>query len=114
MWQRLVGEAEAWPGAVLISHELFASARAEQCRAALDAFSPATEVHVVLTARDLVRQIPAEWQEHGKQRSTKSLPAVVSQIREAQQRHSWFLRGRELYRKHGCWRSCLPRARPRG
>ena len=92
IWPRLVAEAEAWPGTVLISHELFASARADQCRAALDAFSPATEVHVVLTARDLVRQIPAEWQEHVKHRSTTSLPAFVSQIREDQQRHSWFWR----------------------
>jgi hypothetical protein len=77
---------------VLISHELFAPARVDQCRAALDAFAPTTEVHVVLTARDLVRQIPAEWQEHVKHRSTTSFPAFVSEIREDQRRESWFWR----------------------
>src|SRR3712207_6605946 len=92
MWQRLVGEAEAWPGAVLISHELFASARAEQCRAALEAFSPTTEVHVVLTARDLVRQIPAEWQAHHTHPITMTLSALVFEIPEDQPPQSWFWR----------------------
>ena len=30
------------------------------------------EVHVVLTARDLARQIPAEWQENVKHRGRRS------------------------------------------
>ena len=78
MWERIAREAEAWPGTALISHELFAAATTKQADAALDAFEPGTEVHVVLTARDLVRQIPAEWQEHVKHRSTKTHAAGSS------------------------------------
>jgi hypothetical protein len=66
---------------VLISHELFAPATAEQAarfRSLLSGF----EVHVVLTVRDLLRQIPAAWQQQIQQRGLVSyetfLDAVVA------------------------------------
>ena len=43
---------------------------------------PDTEVHVVLSARDLVRQIPAEWQENVKHRRTLALREFLEQIRD--------------------------------
>jgi len=66
---------------VLVSHELFAPATAEQAdrlRARLSDF----EIHVVLTVRDLLRQIPAAWQQQIQQRGLVSyetfLDAVVN------------------------------------
>lgn len=108
MWDRIVREAEAWPGNVLVSHELFASATKEQAARAIAAFSDDTEVHVVLTARDLLRQIPAEWQEHVKHRSTRTLPGFVDDLRNDTSGTSWFWRVQDFVDVVDRWGSSLP------
>lgn len=90
IWDRLVAEALAWDGSVLISHELFAAATAEQARRAVGALAEGAEVHVVVTARDHVRQISAEWQEHVKHRSTATFGDFIREVRDDQSRTSWF------------------------
>lgn len=69
-WKRLVSAVHAWedPGVVVISSELLTFATAPQARRAVESLQPA-EVHLVLTLRDLVRQVPAVWQEMVKNRS---------------------------------------------
>lgn len=52
-------------GLAVVSHEVLAGATPEQVRAALDPLA-GTEVHVVVTARDLGRQATAHWQEEVK------------------------------------------------
>jgi len=89
-WDRLVAEALAWDGSVLISHELFAGATAEQARRAVAALADGAEVHVVVTARDHVRQISAEWQEHVKHRSAATFGDFVREVRDDTARTSWF------------------------
>src|SRR4051794_3964247 len=89
MWDRLVTEAVAWDGNVLISHELFAGATAEQAQRAVAAFAARADVHVVVTARDHVRQISAEWQEHVKHRSDATFGTFVRDVRADQARTSW-------------------------
>ena len=79
-WARLVEEMGAWPGDALVTHELFAPATAEQVRRALAQLDGA-EVHVVVTARDLARQVPSEWQEHVKHRSVLTFPEFVHEVR---------------------------------
>jgi hypothetical protein len=65
-WERLAGAARDWTGpTVLISHELLSTCTPEQADRAVESLRP-HEVHVVLTARDLARQIPAMWQESVK------------------------------------------------
>lgn len=59
IWKRLVDEADEWQNDVLVSHELLAAASPERAERAVQAFD--CEVYVVVTARDLQRQIPAEW-----------------------------------------------------
>ena len=109
IWDRLVEEARAWPGrAVLVSHELFAAANAEQAARAVAAFGEDAEVHVVLTARDLVRQIPAEWQEHVKHRSTKTLPDFVRDLRQDTERRSWFWQVQDFADVVERWGASLP------
>lgn len=79
-WGRLVEEARAWDGATLISQELFSPATREQVDQAMSALSFA-EVHLVYTARDLVRQIPAAWQEDVKNRHVLGFEDFVRSLR---------------------------------
>jgi hypothetical protein len=62
-WQRLSAEMRSWPGVSLFSHEVLAGAEESEIVTAVNSFGDA-DVHVIITARDLVRQIPSMWQEH--------------------------------------------------
>jgi hypothetical protein len=70
-WRALVSRARGRDGDVLVTHEILAAASPEAV-ARLRADFPDHEHHVVLTARDLGRQLPAEWQENVKHRSVRS------------------------------------------
>lgn len=76
-WQRLVDEASAWSGDVLITHEFLCGAGAEQASRAIAAFAGA-EVHLVVTARDAASTVLAGWQESVKNGSTVGLDAVMA------------------------------------
>ncbi len=58
----------------IMTHEALAPATPAQVRTLMDALD-GCEVHVVITARDLARQIPSEWQQTVKDRSV--LPYAV-------------------------------------
>jgi hypothetical protein len=62
-WRDLVEEVLAWdaPTAVM-SHEFFAAASEAQVRRALESF-PDTELHVIVTARNMVSLGMSRWQE---------------------------------------------------
>ncbi|HSE71079.1 MAG TPA: hypothetical protein VLA97_10005 [Nocardioidaceae bacterium] len=107
MWRRMVEQSLDWSGNVLISHELFAGASQEQARQAMAAFPDDAEVHVVLTARDLVRQIPAEWQEHVKHRSTETFPAFVKGLRR-ENPDAWFWKVQDYPSVLSRWGGHLP------
>ena len=111
MWDNLVEESLGWSGTVLVSHELFASATKEQVQRALASFGDDTEAHVVLTARDLVRQMSAEWQEHVKHRSTKTFEEFVAGIRGDKRRNSWFWRVQDFADVVDRWGSALEPSR---
>ncbi len=65
-WEELAARARAWDGhSVVVSHELLAGADDESMARAVASFG-AAEVHVIYTARDLGRQVPAMWQESVK------------------------------------------------
>jgi hypothetical protein len=67
-WDRLLEELAAWPGNALVSHEFFGAATAEQAAAALAALGDSgdTEVHLVVTARDVLTVATSYWQEYVK------------------------------------------------
>ena len=52
-------------------------------------FGDGAEVHLVLSVRDLVRQIPAEWQENVKHRRDGQLPPVPRQDPRPARAASW-------------------------
>lgn len=81
-WRKLVDKANSWAGeSVVISSELFVYCDSSQVRKALSAFG--AEVHVIYTARDLFRQIPAVWQERVKNQQTITYRDFVQSVMRA-------------------------------
>ena len=79
----------------IISHEILATASRSQVGRALTSLGhdDGAEIHVVLSVRDLVRQIPAEWQENVKHRSGIAYGAFLDQIRDPERESriaTWF------------------------
>ena len=92
-WGALVGEARKAAGDVLISHEILAAASPAQIAGAMAAFED-DEVHIVLTVRDLARQIPAEWQENVKHRGRRTFAKFMALVVKARRTKPdvWFWR----------------------
>jgi hypothetical protein len=111
MWDRMVNQTKGRSDTVLVSHELFAPATAEQAERAVRAWGPRAEVHVVLTARDLARQITAEWQEHVKHRSTATFPEFVRSLRADEKHKTWFWQVQDSADVLERWGSVLPASR---
>ncbi|MDO7867455.1 hypothetical protein [Nocardioides jiangxiensis] len=63
-WQRLVDEVRAHPGPAVISHEFFGAATEAQAAQAVAALG--CEVHLVVTARDVLTVVASYWQEYVK------------------------------------------------
>ena len=61
-WRRLAEQVNRTPGTAIVSMEYLGPARTEVADRVVGSF-PDAEVHVVITARDLNRSIPAMWQE---------------------------------------------------
>ena len=61
-WARIVREIEEWPGTALFSVEFFGARKVAKIEQIVAAFGD-TPLTVVITARDLARQIPSMWQE---------------------------------------------------
>lgn len=78
-WDRLVREIRSWAGPAVIDHESFGKARAETIDRAFRDLDFA-DVHVVYTARDLARQLPAIWQERVKNRSTETWAQFLTAV----------------------------------
>lgn len=80
-WRELVDEVAAAGGDAVISQELFAPATAEHVERVLHDLAFA-EVHLIFTARDLARQLPAHWQEDVKNRFTASFQEFIDLVRD--------------------------------
>lgn len=76
---RLSAEAAEAPGAVLVSHESFAPAKPERARLLLDALGD-FEFQVIVTVRDLARQIPSAWQQRIQARETFGYDEFVDAV----------------------------------
>ena len=102
----------AWPGTAVISHEILATASRTQIARALSSLGhPDTEVHVVLSLRDLVRQIPAEWQENVKHRSGFSYRDFLATIQDPAREGrvaNWFWGVQEIPDILNRWAADLP------
>jgi hypothetical protein len=82
-WEALVKRTRRARGAVVISHEILSGASHEHIERAVTSLAPA-EIHVVLTTRDIARQVPAEWQEKLKHQRQMSYGKFVRRIQKPQ------------------------------
>ena len=100
-WDRLAERVREHRETAIISHEILATASRAQAGRALESLGhgTGTEVHLVLSARDLVRQIPAEWQENVKHRQALTYGAFLDQIQDPARESriaTWFWGVQEL------------------
>lgn len=96
-WPKLVAEAAAHDGTTLISHELFAPLARDRIASVVESLGP--NVQVVVTARDLARQVPAMWQERVKNGSKQSYGDYLESIfdsAEGRKRQGGFWRQQHL------------------
>ncbi len=80
-WREFVDAARAWSGPVIFSQELFSPAEPSQIDDAMAALDFA-DVHLIYTARELSRQIPAAWQEDVKNRFTVRFDDFMNGVRD--------------------------------
>ena len=109
-WSRLVAQVNEFSGhTVVVSHEVFAGATAEQAGRALGELDG--EVHVVCSARDLRRQVPAEWQEGVKHRRAISYAAFCADLTSDRPRTEfarWFWTVQDVPAVLARWGAQLP------
>ncbi len=110
-WQRLAEEIAAWEGDAVVSMEWLGSAQPDQARRMVGSLVPA-QVHVVVTARDLARTIPAAWQEFTRNWETwtweEFLSSIASENPRATPSANLFWTQQDLGRVLAIWRDVLP------
>jgi hypothetical protein len=108
-WDALMARVRRLSGTVVLSHEVLAAARPPQVERAM-ADLAGSEVHVVYSARDLARQIPAEWQEGIKHQRKVSFAGFLEQVRSAERTAPtlWFWRVQSLPDVLARWTRDLP------
>ncbi len=108
-WAALVAEARRTSGDVLISHEILAAASPAQIARVMNDFAQ-DQVHVVLTVRDLARQIPAEWQEMVKHRGRRTFHNFMKDVAQGARTRPtlWFWRVQSLPDILTRWSNGLP------
>ncbi len=111
-WGRLTDRVRRLDGDVIISHEILAGARPAQVRHAMDTLD-GSEVHLVYSARDLARQIPAEWQEGVKHRRARSFGRFLTDLQSASRSKPsmWFWKVQGLVDVLTRWGAGLPPSR---
>ena len=122
-WDELVRDVGAAPdgSTVIVSHELLAGATRPQVKKAVQQLESAgcsdgqsNEVHVVYAARDLARQIPAEWQEgikHRRKRGFAKFTSVIAEAKKGPGAKMWFWRAQDLRGVLTRWGSAVPAER---
>jgi hypothetical protein len=105
-WDRILEEIRDWPGDVLLSNEWFCMAGQDRVERAVDAFRP-SDVHVIATARDLVRLVPSAWQETLKLGKAYQLAEFLTMLDEPIDRWRWSNLDPSLFLPR--WQASLPR-----
>jgi hypothetical protein len=94
-WDRIRDALTSWDGDGLLTHEFLCLARPAEIAPALEALQP-TEVHVVVTVRDHVRQFPALWQEALKMNYDGSFDEFVAEALAGRRRGAWGFDSQDL------------------
>ncbi len=91
-WGQLVKRLKARSGTSIVSHEILAPAQPEVIARAMRDLE-GCEVHVVYSARDLARALPAAWQESIKQGRKWAYRRFLNRVEFG---HPWFYRAFDL------------------
>jgi hypothetical protein len=103
-WDALVKRVRRSSGTVIISHEVLAPAGPDRVARVMGELAGA-EVHVVYSARDLARQVPAAWQESIKQGRKWSYRGFLERM---EREGPWFFQAFDLPTVLGTWGAALP------
>jgi hypothetical protein len=109
-WADLCREALRRGGTTVFSHELLSNVSREAVGPA-HAHLDGADVHVVVTARDLVRQLPAEWQEGVKHGRGLRFDQFLDRVLDPDRTHSHaqkFWRHQDLAELLDRWGGDLP------
>ena len=116
MWDTLAHEMLTHPGrASIFSMEFLSFASRTQAARIVDSLS-AAEVHIILTVRDAVGAIPAQWQTHSRNRGKASWPAYARSARRSARLGRFargegariFQKGQGVPRMLRAWGSAVP------
>lgn len=110
-WQGLAAEVRDWPGDAVISMEFLGPRREPKIRQILETY-PDHEVQVIMTARDLARQIPAMWQESVQNAATTTWPDFLSAVRRPPDGPGpgrWFWNHQGVARMYSRWQAVVGR-----
>ena len=105
-WPALAKKVRRLSGTVIISHEILAPAAPEVIDRIVDDLGADTEVHVVYTARDLARSLPAGWQESVKQGRRWRFREFLKRARRGDR--LWFAKAVDIPRVLGAWSARVP------
>ncbi len=97
-WQRLVDEIREWPGTAVVSMEFLAPRQRGKIEIIRESFAD-SELHVVLTARDLGRSLPAMWIESMQNRGVKTWEEFLDAVEHEERREKsglWFWRNQRI------------------
>jgi hypothetical protein len=103
-WDALVKRVRRKSGSVIVSHEILAPARPQSVARAM-ADLAGSEVHIVYSARDLGRAVPAAWQESIKQGRRWSYRTFLRKTRRGK---PWFFRAFDLPTVLATWGAGVP------
>ena len=103
-WSALVRKVRRRNGTVVVSHEILAPAHSHQVARVMRDLA-GSEIHIVYSARDLARQVPAAWQESIKQGRSWSYARFLNRMERGK---TWFGRAFDLPKVLGTWGAGLP------
>lgn len=103
-WDAMMRKVRRADGNVVISHEILAGAKPDKVAKAMNDLA-GDEVHVVYSARDLGRQLPAAWQESIKQGRKWPFRRFLTKVERGQ---TWFFNAMDLPTVLARWGTRVP------
>ena len=103
-WDTMVKRVRRASGTVIISHEILAPAKPDKIARVMNDLA-GSEIHVVYSARDLGRQLPAAWQESIKQGRKWTFNRFLTKVERGR---TWFRSAMDLPAVLGSWGAKLP------
>ncbi len=103
-WDAMVKRVRRGDGNAVISHEILAAAKPDKIARALNDLAD-SEIHIVYSARDLGRQLPAAWQESIKQGRKWPFARFLTKVERGQ---TWFYHAMDLPSVLHNWGAKLP------